>query len=405
MPRILAIILLYIPLGISAQGFLGPLEQEYFENAKAKNFAVIAARHCDKAEFYARQALEWMNEGKTGTAYARSYADSSFKHINAALAWADSTLAHAEYADSMAIQLVERSRYYLFRSRYALPLTRSTEKVSELDQYVWKAVSSVSHTTIDAYHASLLLGDAVMKNLLTEEMLDSLNQGVDADMIALLATGDGPPDLVKIERLEADEAAYTDLTNVYVDQIKNKMDEIVKLNATIKISADPNVLTQLQQDLGILQGDKELLESKLMDGTGQLQSIREIMSDSLVGNSNSSDVVSEPGVFSPPKFVDNPDVDCDLPFPEGLVYKVQIGYFFPENEEDFANFRPLTCEVISDNMVRYYAGEFNSYKEATMAKNYLRQHWFADAFVVPYYSGLKISTSEAIRLEWILADN
>jgi len=404
MPRLFAILLLFTPLAISAQGFLGPFEQEYFENAKAKNFAVIAARHCDKAEFYARQALEWMNEGKVGTVYARAYADSSITHINPALAWADSTLAHAEYADSTAIELVERSRYYLFRSRYALSLMRSSDKVPELDHYVWKGVSSVSHATIDAYHASLLLGDAVLQNLLTQNMLDSLDQGVDAEMMALLATGGNPPDLDKIERLEADEAAFTDLTNVYADQIKGKMDEIIKLQATIKVTTDPKVLTQLQQDLARLQGDKGLLESKLMDGTGQLQSIREIMSDSLVGNSGSAALVSEPGVFKPPVFVDNPDVDCDLPFPDGLVYKVQIGYFFPENEEDFTNFRPLTCEVISDKMVRYYAGEFITYKEASLAKNYLREHWFADAFVVPYFSGVKISTSEAIRLEWILAE-
>ena len=401
MKQLLSIVIFIFPLLISAQGFLGPLEQEYFENAKAKNFAVIAARHCDRAEFYAREALEWMNEGKSGRVYSRAYADSSITHINPALAWADSCLAHAEYADTMAIDLVERSRYYLFRARYALSLMRSTDKVSELDHYVWKGVSSVSHATIDAYHASLLLGDAVLQNLLTENMLDSLDQGIDAEMMALLATGDDPPDLDKIERLEADEAAFTDLTNVYTDQIKGQMGEITKLQASIKVTTDPQMRSQMQGDLSKIQGDKDILESKLMASTGQLQNIREIMSDSLVGT---SDPDPGSGVFTPPVYADNPDVDCDLPFPEGLIYKVQIGYFFPKTETDLNDFRPLTCEVISDKLVRYYAGEFTSYKEATLAKNYLRQHWFADAFVVPYFSGMKISTSEAIRLEWILED-
>jgi len=232
-------------------------------------------------------------------------------------------------------------------------------------------------------------------------MLDSLDQGIDAEMMALLAKGDGPPDLEKIERLEADEAAFTDLTNVYTDQIKGQMGEITKLQASIKVTTDPKMRSQYEKDLERIQGDKGVMESKLVASTGQLRNIREIMSDSLMGT---ADPAPESGVFTPPVYADNPDVDCDLPFPEGLIYKVQIGYFFPKTETDLNEFRPLTCEVISDKMVRYYAGEFTSYKEATLAKNYLRQHWFADAFVVPYFSGVKISTSEAIRLEWILED-
>lgn len=387
-------LLFLLPCGAFAQGFLGPVDQQYFNNAKAKNFAVMSARHCDMAEFHARVAWEWMNDGQAQLAKAHS--DSAWQHMDPALSWADSTLKYAAYEDSAAIALMESSQYYLFRARYAFSLVPGTNEASELDHYIWKGATSSSHATIDAYHASLLLNDGILNKALAS-VKDSLNKAGAAN-VPLLASD--PPNLEKIERLEADEAAFTDLTNSYADRIKGKMDDIVQLQATLKITTDPEVRTQLEKDLAILIGDKERLENRLVAGTGQLQNIREIMSDSLVGKPEVGP--EEHSVFSPPAYADNPNVDCDLPFPDGLIYKVQIGYFFPENEEQFSNFRPLTCEVISDKLVRYYAGEFTSYKEATLAKNYLRKHWFEDSFVVPFFSGMKISTSEALRLEWLL---
>lgn len=378
---------------VAGQGMLGPIEQEYFQKAKAKNYAIMAARYSSKSEFQTRVAWEMLKDPSTSTT-AKAHADTASMHCTKALRWVDSTLANAAYSDTAAIQLVESAKYYLHRVHYALSLVPDATKWEDLDHYLWKAVTSSSHASIDAYHASLLLNDGQLERTLA--LSDSALTNPKATFLE-----EGPPELAKVERLEADEAAYTDLTNSFADRIKDKMDQIVELQATLKVTADPEVRTRLEQDLAILRGDQERLEGQLVASTGQLQSIREIMSDSLVGPVAQT-VPS--GTFSPPAHVDNPDLDCDLVLPDGLIYKVQIGYFFPENEERFANFKPLTCEAISDRLVRYFAGQFSSYKEATLAKNYLRQHWFADAFVVPYFSGLKISTSEALRLEWLLGD-
>lgn len=87
---------------------------------------------------------------------------------------------------------------------------------------------------------------------------------------------------------------------------------------------------------------------------------------------------------------------------EGLVYKVQIGAFYkPVSEDNFREFTPITyLKIPNSKYVRYYAGKFSQFDVANRAKNIIRsERGYADAFVVAFYNGQRVSVSKARRLE------
>jgi hypothetical protein len=86
--------------------------------------------------------------------------------------------------------------------------------------------------------------------------------------------------------------------------------------------------------------------------------------------------------------------------PDGLVYKIQLGYY-PENEDinNFHGLFPITGETVRDELARFYAGLFFSYAAASAGNKYVRQNAIANAFIVPFHNGEKISVSRAIEIE------
>lgn len=89
-------------------------------------------------------------------------------------------------------------------------------------------------------------------------------------------------------------------------------------------------------------------------------------------------------------------------FVSGLVFKVQIGAFYkPVSEENFREFTPITyLRIPGSKYVRYYAGKFSQFSVANKAKNIIRtKKGYADAFVVAFYNGQKVSVSKARQLE------
>src|SRR5690606_20556780 len=82
--------------------------------------------------------------------------------------------------------------------------------------------------------------------------------------------------------------------------------------------------------------------------------------------------------------------------PNGLVYKVQIGAFNNRiNPGTFRGFAPITAENTTSGLFRYSAGLFELYQVADAAKNEIRKLGYADAFVVAYYNGKRITASDA----------
>jgi hypothetical protein len=95
----------------------------------------------------------------------------------------------------------------------------------------------------------------------------------------------------------------------------------------------------------------------------------------------------------------NNPIPVDLPLPEGLVFKVQIGAFRnPIPQDLFQGFSPITGETTPQGLTRYTAGYFKSFKTADLAKEVIRENGYRDAFVVAFYNGRRISINEANAL-------
>lgn len=94
-------------------------------------------------------------------------------------------------------------------------------------------------------------------------------------------------------------------------------------------------------------------------------------------------------------------IPVDVKNPTGLTYRVQVGAFAKPIPQDlFKEFNPVSGEKIENsNVVRYMAGFFNNSDSVVNAREAIRTLGYADAFVVAYCDGERISFAEARRRE------
>ncbi len=92
-------------------------------------------------------------------------------------------------------------------------------------------------------------------------------------------------------------------------------------------------------------------------------------------------------------------IPVDAGFPEGLVFKVQVGAFRnPIPYDLFKGFAPIMGETTPQGFTRYTAGMFKALATANLAKDVIRGNGYPDAFVVVFYNGKRISMNEAQAL-------
>jgi cell division septation protein DedD len=85
--------------------------------------------------------------------------------------------------------------------------------------------------------------------------------------------------------------------------------------------------------------------------------------------------------------------------PGGIVYKVQIGAFNrPVSDDAFGGITPVAGEK-KGNLIRYTAGLFVAFNEASGARQTLNGLGYKDAFIVAYCNGVRISVSKAREYE------
>ena len=84
---------------------------------------------------------------------------------------------------------------------------------------------------------------------------------------------------------------------------------------------------------------------------------------------------------------------------QGLFFTVQVGvYSKPVTSEQLFNISPLNSELTQNKLIRYTTGNFSSATDAGIRRDAIRQIGVADAFVVAYYNGKKITVAEANQL-------
>ena len=94
-------------------------------------------------------------------------------------------------------------------------------------------------------------------------------------------------------------------------------------------------------------------------------------------------------------------IPMDVTLPGGTFYRIQVGVFGSAvNPNAFGGISPVTGErIVERGLIKYYAGKFSLYKDASTALSMIRSDGYEDAFIVAWYNGSPISTQKAKQLE------
>ncbi|MCP4311410.1 MAG: hypothetical protein GY790_09125 [Bacteroidetes bacterium] len=103
---------------------------------------------------------------------------------------------------------------------------------------------------------------------------------------------------------------------------------------------------------------------------------------------------------SSPYTKSNP-IPADVALPDGVFYRIQLGaYGKPVDPGTFLGISPITAETLEERaLIKYYAGKFTKYEDASTALSKIRSLGYEDAFISSWYNGSPVSSQKAKQLE------
>ncbi|MDF1571056.1 MAG: tetratricopeptide repeat protein [Bacteroidales bacterium] len=106
-------------------------------------------------------------------------------------------------------------------------------------------------------------------------------------------------------------------------------------------------------------------------------------------------------LLSAPPYTDSNPIPVDVPLPTGTHYRIQMGVYSGKVDPAiYGGISPVNAMTDPErNLVFYYAGSFRTYDEARDALDRVRSEGYADAFIVSWYNGAKMSVEKARKLE------
>lgn len=110
---------------------------------------------------------------------------------------------------------------------------------------------------------------------------------------------------------------------------------------------------------------------------------------------NSFDILAQT-----PYSASNP-IPMDVALPRGTFYRIQLGAFGAALDPGaFGGLSPITGENLKDRgLIKYYAGKFSRYEDASSALPRIHSQGYEDAFIVAWYNGAQVPTQKAKQLE------
>ena len=111
--------------------------------------------------------------------------------------------------------------------------------------------------------------------------------------------------------------------------------------------------------------------------------------------------ISRFDILSQSPYGETNPIPMDVALPPGTFYRIQLGAFgFAVDPAVFGGISPITGENLKDRgLVKYYAGKFSRYEDASSALPRIHSKGYEDAFIVAWYNGNLVSTQKAKQLE------
>ncbi|MCK4880821.1 MAG: hypothetical protein KAS82_09180, partial [Bacteroidales bacterium] len=188
------------------------------------------------------------------------------------------------------------------------------------------------------------------------------------------------------EKRARDEEAMADLLYAKMEQERSNSSSMPAVNPPETIVVD-----RVIEDLTVYRYADPGSGDKGEPGT----QAADVKTTTVSSQINRFDILSQ----SPYSAV-NP-IPMDVALPPGTYYRIQLGAFGVKVDPGtFGGISPVTGEHLKDRgLVKYYAGKFSRYEDASSAVPRIQSKGYEDAFIVAWYNGNPISTQKAKQLE------
>lgn len=351
------------------------IEREYFPDARAKNSAIAAARYAQEGYYYTK-----FTTYISAVDSSRMFADTALFFVKRSLMLADTALFYAPAINYPAVDYLNVARSKTAEADRVIREYYPMTAISSHNVFGREAALNLSNSVMDFYNASLLL-NAESEAPLSEENRYSVM-----------------PYAAEVTRLEADETAFQMASNALEEEL-TELDELaVSIQTKITNASDQKTRYALRQNLDKV--DKMLAQStsRLEDASHRIEEIRQLLNKKHLADVKNVDEPEHLSYFETSGSSEK--IEMDKKVPDGLVYKIQLGYYPSDVDvENFHGLFPISGETVRKDLARFYAGLFYSYKEAAVGNDYVRNNAIANAFIVPFNNGQKISISTAVEME------
>jgi hypothetical protein len=127
----------------------------------------------------------------------------------------------------------------------------------------------------------------------------------------------------------------------------------------------------------------------------------DVKHDDLVPGNNPAEDVNRFDILQHSPYDAIHTIPLDVAMPAGVFYRIQLGAFSGAVDPDaFRGLSPITGETIPEKgLIKYYAGKFSRYEDASAALSRIRSAGYEDSFIVAWYNGTQVSTQKAKQLE------
>lgn len=350
------------------------IERNYFDNAKAKNAAIAAARYAEEGYYYTKFTT-FINSVDS----SRLFADTALFFMKRSLMLSDTSLFHASKKNIRALNFLYEGKSKLVIADSVIREFYPMVDISSHQYFGKESSMHLSNAVMDLFNASLLLKS------------DSGEENPKVPDYEVLPFKD------EVVRLEADEASFQQASNSYEEEIALYEDMYQELESEAARATKEEIASSIEASMKQVEAQLNLAVSDLEDASFRIEEIRELLDKKYLDDVAD---VEGPEYISQFEKAEEGEVVMNEEIPDGLVYKIQLGYY-PEDvdKNNFSGLFPVSGETVKDGLARYYAGLFFSYEKASQGNAYVRENAIPNSFVVPFYNGQKISMSRAVAIE------
>lgn len=199
-------------------------------------------------------------------------------------------------------------------------------------------------------------------------------------------------DSFKRQASELKEKITPALTPAQKTALQRKISELEQQANELQTKADVNY--DKVREIETLQQKKHFDENVKLDTLSSIINTEKAKNESVTTDTASFAILDASPYSSSNPFINKP-------LPQGALYRIQLGAFGSQASfSKFGGLTPITFETVSEGKVfKYYVGWFTNYSKAVKCLSTVRSKGFADAFLVGYFDGKKISPEKVKEME------